>query len=136
MTECTHPRSKGAKRCRSCNCKAMWADPDFRARKARSNAATLEKLRQDPAFIERERKRQVDGLQIMLERGTQHTPEAIAKRARTFTARRLSWCPPHLRREYIRLMTNKHLPASEAREVILNQWRTEMQRRNNAARAA
>ncbi|WP_158512713.1 hypothetical protein [Sphingobium sp. SYK-6] len=61
------------------------------------------------------------------------TPEAIAKRVRTFRARKLSWCPPHLRDEYIRLMVNKHIPAAQAREIILAQWDADLARRKHAA---
>ena len=133
--DCGHAKSRAAKRCRSCNLKAMWADPDFRARKARSNAATLERLRQDPAFVERENERRRAACAVMNASGRKSDPDVIARRSRTFSSRRLSWCPPHLRREYIRLMTHKHLKAIEAKEVIMDQWRAELARRANAARA-
>jgi len=133
MVTCNHPKSAKAKRCRSCNCKAQWADPHFRARKARSNAATLAKLRQDPAFVEREKARQAEGLRKMIASRRQQEPDVIARRVATFRSRKLGWCPPHLRDEYIHIMKNKHLSAERAREIILAQWDAELSRRQRAA---
>lgn len=120
MTDCPHPKSAKAKRCRSCNCKAQWADPHFRANKARSNARTLAKLREDPAFIERERARQADGLAKMIATKACATPDAIRKRVASYQSRKMAWCPPRLRSEYFRLMKNQHLPAAEAKRIMLD----------------
>jgi len=125
---CDHPKSRNAKMCRACNLKAMWADPEFRARKAAANAQTLRKLRTDPAFVERERARQSRAVRIMNASPRKTDPNVIARRGRTFSERRMAWCPPHLRDEYFRLMKNKHLPALEARKVIEAHIRDEARR--------
>lgn len=55
-----------------------------------------------------------------------HTPEAQAKRSASCTATKLAWCPPHLRADYRRLVRTKHIPAAEAREIILAQEQAEI----------
>lgn len=133
MQTCDHPKSWGAKMCRACSLKAKWADPHFRARHAETCRQGLAKLRADPAFQQREATRLTKGRRKAIESGALHTPEVIAKRGRTFTSRRLSWCPPHLRDEYRRLLLHKKIPAAEAREIILAQWDAELERRKVAA---
>jgi hypothetical protein len=55
-------------------------------------------------------------------------PEARAKAGRTLSARRLAWCPGHLRADYLHLVNVKHIKAAEAREIILAQEAAEIAR--------
>lgn len=127
--ECTHPRSASAKKCRSCHLKEKWADPHFRARHAERNRQTLALKRQDPEWVARQNERLAAGRRKAVETGAIHNPEASAKAGRTYSARMLGWCPPHLRAEYRRLVIRGHFKAAEAREIILNQYDAELKRK-------
>lgn len=59
-------------------------------------------------------------------RAVAHTAEAQAKRSASCIATKLSWCPPHLREDYRRLIRTKHIRAAEAREIILAQEQAEI----------
>ncbi len=54
------------------------------------------------------------------------TPEARAKAGRTITAKRLAWCPPELRDEYLRLSRRCHYRKEEAKRIILEQHEKNM----------
>ena len=109
--------AKGAGHCKSCNLKALWQDPAFRATRAASNARTLAKLRQDPAFRARESARALVAGRVAIDSGALHTPSAVAKRAATYSRVRMGWCPKHLREEYFALLRKK-VSASEARKIL------------------
>ncbi len=55
-------------------------------------------------------------------------PEVRAKAARSSSATRLAWCPPHLRDAYLHLVRIKRLAAAEARALIEDQNEVEMRR--------
>jgi hypothetical protein len=114
----------------------MWRDPNFRARQAAGARQVLSDLRADPAFQAREAQRLTAGRRKAIETGALHAPEVRKKHGRTFTARRLSWCPPHLRDMYRDLMINQHHTAAEARRIVLEHYDTELTRRQNAANDA
>lgn len=129
---CPHPKSPRATRCRSCNCKAQWADPDFRARKNRISGQTLLRLKQDPAFRARESAAQRRNCAIMNATRRQLTPDELALAGKRQSARKLSWCPPVMRDAYRQLTRSKRIPAAQAREIILGQWKADIARRNSA----
>src|SRR5690606_11313927 len=57
-----------------------------------------------------------------------HTPETRARIAATQRARKMAWCPPHLRDEARRLNQKQKIPAAEVRKIILEQHEAEMRR--------
>src|SRR6478736_9150817 len=129
MITCNHPKHRSSKRCRAC----MWLDPEFRARHAAAGRASLAKTREQPGYLEKHLARATALLAKINADGRSVTPEVIAKRSATYSARRLGWCPSHLRDEYRRLVRSQHLKAAEAREIILRQWDAELARRAKAA---
>ncbi len=48
-------------------------------------------------------------------------PETRARAGRSLTATRLSWCPPEYRDDYLFLINTKRMPASEARQIVIDQ---------------
>lgn len=54
------------------------------------------------------------------------TPENRRLAAQSWTERRLGWCPPELRDHYRELLTRRHVPAAEAKEMILAQHEKNM----------
>lgn len=56
------------------------------------------------------------------------TAEARAKAGRSLTARRLAWCPPELRSDYLELLYKHHIKAAEARRMIEAQHELHMAR--------
>lgn len=94
---------------------------------------TLAKLRQDPAFLDRERARRESGLAAMKASRRQSEPDVIARRVATRRERKLGWCPLHLRDEYLRVMRAGRFPAAEARAIILAQFDADLRRRSTAA---
>lgn len=128
---CTHPKSAGAQRCKPCSLKAKWADPHFRAKQAAGARKALTALRSDPAFMERQQARLAKGTATIHATKPHLEPEVLARRGRTFSARRLGWCPPYLRGAYRELLA-KHFPAAEAREIILQQFDADLRARRAA----
>lgn len=55
-------------------------------------------------------------------------PETLARRGRSLSNSRLSWCPRYLRGTYIDLIRSKHLSAAEAKVLVIDQARTDVQR--------
>ncbi|MAO03592.1 MAG: hypothetical protein CL804_03555 [Citromicrobium sp.] len=45
-------------------------------------------------------------------------PEVRARAGRTLSERRLAWCAPHLRAEYLELVCDRGVPAAEAKIII------------------
>lgn len=123
---CPHPKSKGALRCRSCNCKAQWADPEFRARKNAISGAVLRRLKQDPEFLAKEDAGRRRSVVVMNATRRTLTAEQRAIAGRKQSARKLSWCPPALRDEYRRLVRRKRIPAAEAKRIILDQFKRQL----------
>lgn len=66
------------------------------------------------------------------EAGLNATPDVIERRARTQSARRLSWCPPYLRPLHLAQL-NKHMSAAESREIVLAQYDADLRRRRTTA---
>src|SRR5690606_3617104 len=54
------------------------------------------------------------------------TPEARKKAGKSLTARRLAWCPPELRDDYLHLVRRCHYRKEEARRIILEQHEKNM----------
>ncbi|WP_176168065.1 helix-turn-helix domain-containing protein [Novosphingobium mathurense] len=54
--------------------------------------------------------------------------DARKRAGRSIRERRLSWCPPHLREEYMWLMRSQRVPAAEARVMIEEQNELELAR--------
>jgi len=129
---CPHPKSPRAKRCRPCNVAAMWADPGFRARKAQQSGAILLRLKQDPEFRAKEDAARRRNCAIMNAKRRPLTPEQRELAAKRQSARKLSWCPPHLRDEYRRLVRSKKLTAAQALAVIMAEWDVTLARRTAA----
>lgn len=102
MTVCPHPKSANAKRCRSCNCKAQWADPAYRAAQVERGRIAHRNNLSRPDVVA---KRQAPALRKLVG----------AKR----TATTLAAIPAHLRSEYRWLKKVHGFHAAEAREIIL-----------------
>lgn len=127
MTDCTHPRSRRAKRCKPCALKALWSDPDFRARKGRQSGDILRRLKQDPEFRAKEDAARRRNVVVMNATRRPLTDEERALRNKRVSARKLSWCPPALREEYKWLVKAKRIPAAEAKQIILDQFKRQIQ---------
>ncbi len=98
-------------------------NPEWREQRRR--AAKL--AAQNPA--NRERRAQLCRERRLWELGVKgHTPETRAKIAATQSARKMAWCPPHLRAEARRLNQKQKIPAAEVRKIILDQHEAEMRR--------
>lgn len=98
-------------------------NPEWREQRRR--AAKL--AAQDPA--NRERRAQLCRERRLWELGVKgHTPETRARIAATQRARKMAWCPPHLRDEARRLNQKQKIPAAEVRKIILEQHEAEMRR--------
>lgn len=147
MTDCTHPRSKGAKRCKSCSAKHMAADPEIRRKRLegirRHNAQpgvrlqkretlrrTMEEVRARP---EHQQWLKDHGHRIGV--AAQQSPEALAKirspearakRAASVSAHRMRDIPVALRDEYRVLTETKRIPAAEAKQIILDQFKRQI----------
>ncbi|WP_313230202.1 hypothetical protein [Sphingobium yanoikuyae] len=152
MTECTHPRSKGAKRCKPCSAKHMATDPEIQRRRRegirRHNAKpgvllaqremlrkTMERVRATP---EHQAMLRAHGERLYREVLTRpdvvakiKAPETKAKRNATLSSTRLRDIPASMRAEYRLLRRGKNLTAAEAKAIILDQWKKQI-----AARAA
>lgn len=124
--DCPHPHSPRAKRCKPCANKALWADPAFRARKNRISGQTLLRLKQDPEFRAKEDAARRRNVAIMNANRRPRTAEELAIAAKRQSARKLSWCPPALRDEYRALVRSKRIPAAEARQMILAQYKRQI----------
>jgi hypothetical protein len=131
-------------RCRPCNVQHMNADPEtkaqrgetvrrkckadplYRARKARVAIANKNAAMLDPE------KRANMAASWKANLAKAFTPEALAKRAAIFpetmrrrSERQIAWCPVEYRDEYRRLVISKHIKASDARQIILDQIRAD-----------
>lgn len=145
--ECIHPKSKGAQRCRSCAVKFMATDPDIQRRRregiARYHAQpgvkleyrerlrkTMERVRSDPIHQEKLRAHGHWLAENVLRRpdvqAACQTPEARAKRAARLSATRMRDIPQSMRAEYRRLVHSKRIPAAEAKEMVLEEYRAQM----------
>ncbi len=152
MTECTHPRSKGAKRCRACQFAHMTGDRDIAARrlaaikahhaKPEVKLANRERLRlmmadkmQDPAEVERRREHGRRQYRDFLSRpdvmAKTLSPEVRKRASEKRTATMLRDIPASMRGEYLELVRSKNVNAAEAKAIILDQWKKQI-----AARAA
>jgi hypothetical protein len=119
-------RSGYCKGCTSVAIKrALAADP---ARKA-ALVARARAIHRLPQSREARRRRWVENR--YWERGNAALPagcEARKRGGKVLTARRLAWCPPALRSQYLELVNRKRVKAAEARRLILEQHEIEMRR--------
>ncbi|MFK4794914.1 hypothetical protein [Sphingobium sp. ZW T5_29] len=147
MTECTHPKSRGALRCRSCAAKHMATDPDIQRRRREGiqryhaqpgvkieyrerQRRMMEKVQADPVEMEKRRERghwlranvltRADVVEKTL------SEETRRKRGATISALRMRDIPAALREEYRRLVHSKRIPAAEAKQIILDQFKRQM----------
>lgn len=58
-------------------------------------------------------------------------PDVRKRAGRSTTATRLAWCPPHLRQAYLDLIYKQRIKGEEARRMILEQDRAEVERLRN-----
>lgn len=153
MSDCPHPKSRKAKRCRACQFEWLRSDPDvaekrraglqayfdkpgikmaYRERIKAVTAATLA----DPAKMERKREHGRRQARDVLSRpevvAKTCSPEVRKRAGAKRTATTLRDIPPHLRDEYRSLIRSKLLKAAEAKEIILGQYRADIARRNAA----
>lgn len=151
--ECAEPISNVNKtgRCRACALKHMNRDPAFQAnriaalnscealkvgsatRREAARKATVTRM-SNPAYVEWLRHQMAT---VVAPLG--HTPEAEAKRnhkeiGRKRTETLLGWCPPECRDDYRHLVMNKGIKAADAKQIILDQIRTERERVQTAKR--
>lgn len=125
--------------CKTCQFKAMAADPD---RSAKAGAA-IRKWLSDPIVAREQSRKMHAGRRALFERdpaararmveqarrlgasgvGGKGNPAGSPSRilaGRKARATKLAWCPPALRDEYVQLIRRKGMPAAEARVVILD----------------
>lgn len=147
MTECTHPRSRGAARCRSCSAKHMANDPEIQRRRREGiqryhaqpgvkieyrerQRRMMEKVKADPEQME---KRREHG--HWLRANVLTRPDVVAKtlsaetrkkRGASISALRMRDIPAAYRDEYQRLIRSKRIPAAEAKQIILDQFKRQM----------
>ena len=147
MTDCTHPRSRGAKRCRSCQLAWLNSDPAIRLRQAEAvrahhakpevKLANRERLRtmmaekmQDPAEQERRREHGRRQYRDFLSRpdvvAKTTSPEVRKRAGAKRSATVLRDIPPHLRDEYRALTRSGNVNAAEAKQIILDQFKRQM----------
>ncbi len=123
--------------CRQCNFTKMSADPEVRRRRAQNTKNTI---RRDPSKLEKARarlakartlRRAVDpdrmreiGAKGNASRTAEHRKASQVKRLATV----LSWCPPHLRDDYLLFTVRHRFKAAEARKMIEDQHEMEMAR--------
>lgn len=153
MSDCPHPKSRKAKRCRACQLATLLTDPAIAERRRagqqayfdrpgvrmayreRIKAVTAATLL-DPAKMERKREHGRRQARDILSRpdvvAKTCSPEVRKRAGAKRTATTLRDIPPHLRDEYRSLIRSKLLKAAEAKEMILNQYRAEIARRNAA----
>jgi hypothetical protein len=145
--DCPHPKSKGAKRCKSCSAKFMATDPKIQ-RKRREG---IQRYHQQPGvkleYRERMRKALAASMAdpAQLERRREHgrwlranvltrpdvvektlAPETRAKRAKSLSSTRMRDIPAAYRDEYRRLVDGKKASAAEAKAMILEQFKRDM----------
>lgn len=153
MTDCPHPKSAKAKRCRACSIAHMNSDPAIAAKRAAGRKAYFdqpgvrmeyrERMRAitaatmaDPVKMERKREHGRRVYRDVLSRpdivAKQQAPEVRKRAGLKRTATVLRDIPPHLRDEYKALIRSKLIPAAQAREIILGQWKADIARRNSA----
>lgn len=147
MTDCPHPKSKGAKRCKSCSAKFMATDPEVQ-RKRREGIAryharpgvkleyrermrkAMEKVKADPVLMEKRREhgRWLRANVLTRPDVVEKTlaPETRAKRAKSLSSTRLRDIPAAYRDEYRRLVNSKKASASEAKAMIIEQFKRDM----------
>lgn len=117
-------------------------NPEWRERQRQG---LIKKLRSDPEYLERKRAdmrnagkaRDIEALRIRMrerrywEKSNAERPPGHPSRIKagqSLTNSRLADIPPHLREEYRHLTRVKHIPAAEARAMILAQDRAEVSR--------
>ena len=148
MTDCTHPRSRGAKRCRACSVAYLNSSPEAAARRREglarhwSDPANVEEARQrmiavtaatmaDPIQAERRREhgrrqhREYLSRPDVVERCLSAEARKKAGEARTRTV--LAWCPPEKLARYRRLAASG-IGAARAREVVEREIAAEARR--------
>lgn len=142
MTDCPHPKSAKAKRCRSCSAKHMNSRPDAKEKRLAGMAAYYsrpenlakaqertrklnDRLMQDPAHVEKLRQ---NGMRLVREVLTQpeirariYSPEVCARRGKAIAAAKLAHIPEQYREEYKALVRGGNVNAAEAREIIMRQ---------------
>ena len=121
--------------CRKCFSRSVPVSDETRAK---ISAGIKRKLMEDPEFAEqrKEHARQASRSPAAVEARTERwnrerlwekgtaarcKPEVAKRAGRPLSARRLAWCPPHLRQAYRDLINVKRIKAAEARRMILEQ---------------
>lgn len=100
-------------------------DPQFKA-EARERLLKAAKL--PHAVAARKASGRRLGLSGLGAAATASGTEARAKQGRTCSERRLAWCPPELRKDYLHLLRAKRMKKEEAREIILAQHEADIRR--------
>lgn len=126
--------------CRKCFSRSVPVSDETRAK---ISAGIKRKLMEDPEFAEqrKEHARQASRSPAAVEARTERwkrerlwekgtaarcKPEVAKRAGRTLSARRLAWCPPHLRQAYLDLINVKRIKAAEARRMIEDQVAAEI----------
>ena len=146
MTDCTHPRSRQANRCRACQL-AYLNSPELADRRREGMArhwsnpanvmAAREKIRAvtaatmaDPVKLERKREHGRRQFRDHLSRpdvvAKNQAPEVRKRAGAKASATKLRDIPPAMRDEYKRLIRSKLIPAAEAKQIILDQFKRQM----------
>lgn len=148
MTNCTHPRSRGAKRCRSCSMAFLNSDPAAQAKRK----AGLARYWSDPANVEEARERMIavttatmaDPVQAERRREHGHrqhreylsrpdvverclSPEARKRAGEARTRTVLAWCPPEKLKRYRKLAASG-ITAAQARQMVEQEIAAEARR--------
>lgn len=127
-------------RCRPCNVRHMNADPVTRMQRGetvrrkcqvdplyRARKASVAIANKNSAMLDPEKRANM-AASWRANLAKAFTPEALAKREAVFpetmrrrSERQMAWCPAEYREEYRRLVISKHIRASDARQIILDQ---------------
>lgn len=146
--DCSGPVSRQSKTGRCAKCRNVWInnDPECQRRRVEGirrglmehperKAAARERIRAAGKLPHARKARSEAAKKARFwEKGNAAlvgNTEAIARRAKAQSATKLAWCPAELRGEYRRLRRSKKLTAAEAREIILAQHATDMERFRN-----
>lgn len=100
-------------------------DPEFKA-KTRANLLRIAKL--PHAVAARTENCRKLGLSRVAVDAMPAGSEARKKQAKAISERKLAWCPPELRAEYMHLLKSKRIKAAEAKPIILEMHEANLRR--------
>lgn len=148
MSDCLHPKSRNAKRCRACQLAYINSSPEIKAKakaairahyadpvnmeKARAKLArVMAQIMADPEEVERRREHGRRIYRDVLSKpeviAKHQAPEVRAKAGKKRTATVLSWCPTDKLKRY-RQLSASGIGAAKAKEIVQREIQDEAQR--------